>query len=159
LLAGPDSEGYSSQVRDWLKQENVLEKATFAGMLVGERKSVALTESTMFVLPSYSENFGIAVVEAMASGLPVVISNRVNIWREVHRAGAGIIVDPSAHATANAIKVLLNDPVRARVMGACGRNLARERFAWDAAGAKLVELYRQIISSKAASITSNERRH
>lgn len=151
LLAGPDSEGYGSQVRLWLKEEGVLHKATFAGMLVGERKGVALAGSAMFVLPSYTENFGIAVVEAMAAGLPVVISNRVNIWREVSRGGAGIIVDPEAHATADAINLLLDDHATAARMGERGSRVAREHFTWDAAGAKLVDLYRQIVSAQAGS--------
>ena len=151
LLAGPDSEGYGSQVRRWLKEEGVLHRATFAGTLAGERKGVALAESAMFVLPSYTENFGIAVVEAMAAGLPVVISNKVNIWREVSRGGAGIIVDAKVLATADAINLLLDDPATASRMGERGRRLAREHFSWDAAGARLVDLYRQVVSSHSAS--------
>ncbi len=160
LLAGPDSEGYGSQVRHWLKEEGVFNKASFAGMLVGERKSVALAESAMFVLPSYTENFGIAVVEAMAAGLPVVISNRINIWREVSRVGAGIIVDPEARAVGVAINLLLDDPATAAQMGNRGSRLAREHFTWDAAGAKLVDLYRQIVSQRfGSSMTPNEYQH
>jgi glycosyltransferase involved in cell wall biosynthesis len=150
LVAGPDSEGYGSQVRHWLREEGVLHKATFVGMLAGERKGVALTQSAIFVLPSYTENFGIAVVEAMAAGLPVVISNRVNIWREVSRGGAGIIVEPQARATADAMNLLLGDPAMAARMGVCGSRLAREHFTWESAGAKLVELYRQVVSPQLA---------
>jgi glycosyltransferase involved in cell wall biosynthesis len=160
LLAGPDSERYGSQVRHWLKEEGVLHKATFTGMLVGERKGVALVQSAMFVLPSYTENFGIAVVEAMAAGLPVVISNRVNIWREVSRGGAGIIVDPEAHATAGAMNMLLDDPATAARMGERGSRLAREHFTWDAAGAMLLDLYRRVVSPQACSpMAPNEHAH
>jgi glycosyltransferase involved in cell wall biosynthesis len=146
LLAGPDSEGYGNQVRRWLKEERVLDKVTFAGMVVGESKDAALAQSTMFVLPSYTENFGIAVVEAMAAGLPVVISNRVNIWREVSCAGAGVIVDPEVSATASAINRLLGDPAAAARMGERGASLVRDQFTWDAAGARLVDLYRQVLT-------------
>jgi glycosyltransferase involved in cell wall biosynthesis len=150
LLAGPDSEGYGSRVRVWLKEEGVLHKATFAGMLVGQRKGVALAQSAMFLLPSYTENFGIAVVEAMAARLPVVISNKVNIWREVSRGGAGIIVDPEANATTDAINLLLDDLPMAARMGERGSRLAREYFTWEAAGSKLVELYRNLMSPRFA---------
>src|SRR5262249_34851874 len=109
---------------------------------------VALAQSAVFVLPSYTENFGIAVVEAMAATLPVVISNRVNIWREVGRSGAGLVVDPEVNPTADAINLLLNDPVTARQMGARGAKLAREQFSWDTAGARLVDLYRQVVSQR-----------
>jgi glycosyltransferase involved in cell wall biosynthesis len=155
LLAGPDSDGYSSQVRQWLKEEGVLHKVTFAGMIVGERKNTALAESTMFVLPSYSENFGIAVVEAMAAGLPVVISNRVNIWREVLAAGAGIVVAPDSNATANAIKAFLDDLPKAARMGERGKRFAREHFTWESAGTKLIELYHQILSQRTTSLTTD----
>jgi glycosyltransferase involved in cell wall biosynthesis len=146
LLAGPDNEGFGSHVRRWLEVEGVLQQATFAGMVTGQRKAVALAQSAVFVLPSYTENFGIAVVEAMAATLPVVISNRVNIWREVGRSGAGLVVDPEVNPTADAINLLLNNPVTARQMGARGARLAREQFSWDTAGARLVDLYRQVVS-------------
>ena len=70
--------------------------ATFTGMLLGEEKLAVLRDAQMFVLSSYSENFGIAVIEAMACGLPVVISDQVNIWREVDAAGAGLVVPCAA---------------------------------------------------------------
>lgn len=157
LLAGPDSEGYGSQVCHWLKEEGVLHKTTFSGMLSGDRKGAALAESAMFVLPSYTENFGIAVVEAMAAGLPVVISSKVNIWRDVLQGGAGMVVDPQAHPTAEAMNLLLDDPATAARMGERGRRLARKHFSWDAAGARLADLYRQIVFPQAGSaITLNE---
>jgi len=153
LLAGPDNEGFGSYVRRWLKEEGVLHKATFAGMLTGERKAVALARSAIFVLPSYTENFGIAVVEAMAAGLPVVLSNRVNIWREIDRSRAGLIVEPRMRPTADAINLLLDNPATAVQMGARGAKLAREQFSWDAASANLIDLYRQVVSQSFASAT------
>jgi glycosyltransferase involved in cell wall biosynthesis len=151
LLAGPDTEGYGAKVRDWLKHEGVLHKSTFTGMLNGERKAVTLEQSAMFVLPSYTENFSIAAVEAMAAGLPVVISNRVNIWREVSAGGAGIVVQPEAQSTADAITQLLDDPGSAAQMGERGRMLAHERFTWNTAGSLLLELYRQIALARSRS--------
>jgi len=160
LLAGPDNEAYGNKVRGWLRENGALAKTTFTGMLMGDRKAAAFSESTMFVLPSYTENFGIAVVEAMRAGLPVVISNKVNIWREVLRSEAGIVVAPDANATATAVRALLDDPTGAARMGENGKALARDCFSWDAAGAQLVNLYRQIVSPRiASSITSSEYKH
>lgn len=88
VLAGPD-DGYGPTVRRWLDAEGVLGRVTFTGMLLGRDKLAALRDADVFALPSYTENFGMAVVEAMACGIPVVISDRVNIWREVAAAGAG----------------------------------------------------------------------
>jgi glycosyltransferase involved in cell wall biosynthesis len=151
FLAGPDTVNYASKVREWIGNEGALEAATFAGAVVGSQKSALLKRADMFVLSSYSENFGIAVVEAMAAGLPVVISNRVNIWREVHEAGAGLVVEPNAHEVAAAILKLLADPSLAKQMGKCGRRLVRKRFTWDVAGERLLELCRQIVDRSSAN--------
>ncbi len=157
LLAGPDHEGYGKRVKRWLAAEGVLDRVTLCGMLTGTAKQAALRGASIFVLPSYSENFGIAVVEAMAAGLPVVISNKVNIWREVEEAGAGIVVDPQPHATAEALTALLEHPQRALAMGARGRKLARDRFSWQSAGAALVELYRAISNPRRDSTGAQDR--
>ena len=79
-------------MKESLLAENVLDRVTFAGMLRGAYKNAAFQMAEIFVLPSYSENFGIAIVEAMAQGLPVVVSDRVNIWREIDDAAAGLVI-------------------------------------------------------------------
>ncbi len=148
VIAGPDNEGYAAQVRGWLGEEGALEATTFTGMVLGERKAALLKCADVFVLPSYTENFGIAVVEAMAAGLPVVISNRVNIWREIDAARAGLVVNPGPTEVARATLTLLDNPAMAQEMGEGGRRLARERFSWESAGQQLFELYEQIASAR-----------
>jgi glycosyltransferase involved in cell wall biosynthesis len=146
LLAGPDNEGYGDKVKQWLKDEGALDRVTFCGMITGREKAIALSQSTLFVLPSYTENFGIAVVEAMVAGMPVVISNKVNIWREVHRSGAGIVVNLESGELASAMISLLDDPGAAVRMGEIGRKLASESFSWNTVGLKLTDLYRRVLS-------------
>jgi glycosyltransferase involved in cell wall biosynthesis len=146
LLAGPDDDGYGDTVRQWLANEGVLSRCTFAGMLLGARKLAALRHADVFVLPSYTENFGLALVEAMASGLPVVISNRVNIWREVSAARAGLVVDCDAEEVCRALAAVLADPAGRQAMGVRGRRLVRERFSWEASGERMVEVYRQLLA-------------
>src|SRR5271157_11560 len=141
VIAGPDNEGYAANVRGWLREQDALDAATFTGMVLGERKAALLERADVFVLPSYSENFGITVVEAMAAGAPVVISNKVNIWREVREAGAGLVVNTDSAEIAAAVKRLLDDPDLGKRMGARGRRLARERFSWDTVGDQLIRLY------------------
>ncbi len=144
LIAGPDAEGYGQRVREWLAAENVADRVTFTGMLGGTAKQSALRGSDLFVLPSYSENFGIAVVEAMAAGLPVVISDRVNIWREVQQAGAGLVTgcDPTEVAWA-ILRLLDSEPLR-RATAQAALRLVRERYTWEAAGQRMIEVYRDL---------------
>jgi glycosyltransferase involved in cell wall biosynthesis len=146
VIAGPDNEGWGARVRTWLAEEGMGARATFTGMLLGPEKLAVLRDARLFVLPSYSENFGLAVVEAMAANLPVIISDRVNIWREVQAAGAGRVIPADAPALADQILNLLDNPEAATYMGQKGRSLVQERFQWPRIARSLVEAYERIIA-------------
>jgi glycosyltransferase involved in cell wall biosynthesis len=147
VIAGPDNEGWGARVHTWLDAEGVLGRTTFTGMLLGPDKFAVLRDANLFVLPSYSENFGLAVVEAMAAGLPVIISDKVNIWREVDSAGAGRVIPCDAPALADQILNFLADPDEACGMGQKGRALVKERFQWPMIGRSLAEAYGRIIDA------------
>jgi len=145
-LAGPDNEGYAAKVKAWLQEEETLGHSIFTGMLLGEDKLAILRDSDIFVLPSYTENFGIAVVEAMACGLPVIISNKVNIWRGVVEASAGIVTDCDSHQVAEAILKLLDNPQLAEDMGERGKKLVAANYTWPKVAEKLIRIYNDILS-------------
>lgn len=151
LIAGPDNERYEARVKDWLRSANVLDRVTFAGMLRGTDKNTAFRIADMFVLPSYSENFGIAVVEAMASGLPVIVSDRVNIWREITEAAAGLVIKCDSAELATAISTLLDNSALRRSMGARGRALVQRSFTWEMAAETLIKLYERLLSERNTS--------
>ena len=144
-LAGPDNDDWEPRVRAWLRQDGVLERTTFTGMLLGPDKLAAFRDAALFVLPSYSENFGIAVIEAMAAGLPVIISDQVNIWREVQAAGAGRVIRCDAGELAAQILDLLDHPETARQMGRQGRAQVEERFQWPGIARRLEAAYSRIV--------------
>ncbi len=148
VIAGPDNDGWSARVRPWLEEAGVLGRTTFTGMLLGPDKLAVLKDAAMFVLPSYSENFGIAVIEAMAAGLPVIISDQVNIWQEVAAARAGRVIPCDAAALSDQILDLLAHPEAASQMGRQGRTLVEERFQWPRIGPSLVEAYGRIIEEQ-----------
>ncbi len=145
VIAGPDNEGWGGRVRAWLAEAGVLGRTTFTGMLLGPEKLAVLRDASLFVLPSYSENFGLAVIEAMAAGLPVIISDKVNIWREVQAGGAGRVVPVDSGALADQILEILDHPDAARHMGQQGRALVQARFQWPRIGRSLAEAYGRII--------------
>jgi glycosyltransferase involved in cell wall biosynthesis len=91
LLAGPDAIGWAKYLRARVAHLDIAPRVVFAGMLQGEMKQAALASADAFILPSHQENFGMAVVEALAVGLPVLISERVNIWREIDNDHAGYV--------------------------------------------------------------------
>lgn len=146
LVVGPDTEGYGEKLRHWLGAGRLLERATFTGPLEGQDRNVALQLADVFVLPSYSENFGQSVAEAMASRVPVIISNKVNIWPEIQRTGAGLVVPCDAHTLAAALHALLDEPLRAREMGERGRCWAAETLPWRIVGLQMAGAYQRILN-------------
>jgi glycosyltransferase involved in cell wall biosynthesis len=147
VIAGPDG-GYLSEARRFVAEAGIADRTTFTGMLAGEDKLAAFADAALFLLPSYSENFGIAVVEAMACGVPVLISDQVNIWREVVADGAGEAApcDPAAFATK--ITAMLAEPAALAAMGASGRAAVARRYDWVSIGARLEQVYGAVIAGR-----------
>jgi glycosyltransferase involved in cell wall biosynthesis len=94
VIAGPDECGWRAGLERLAVQLNVPNRVTFTGLLNGGLKWGALHASDVMALPSHAENFGITVVEAMACGVPVLLSQEVNIWREIEADGAGFTAQP-----------------------------------------------------------------
>jgi glycosyltransferase involved in cell wall biosynthesis len=147
-IVGPDNEGYMRQVQAWLAEECVLDRVTFTGMLLGRDKLAAFVDADVFVLPSYTENFGIAVLEAMACGLPVVISNKVNIWREIACADAGLVVNCDVGELVKALLGSMDDAERLKKQGLNGKELVQEKFTWDLAAKQMVKVYEDILNQR-----------
>ena len=146
VIAGPD-DGFETQARALVAKHGLEADTLWPGMLEGADKLAAFVDCAVFALPSWSENFGIAIVEAMACGAPVAISDRVNIWREIEAAGAGLVSPPEVDALAAHILLLANDPARARRMGEAGRKLAAERYDWAKVAERLETVYREVAAA------------
>jgi glycosyltransferase involved in cell wall biosynthesis len=147
VLAGPE-DGIAKRLERWLHEAGIADRTSFTGMIGGEDKRAALAAASVFALPSYSENFGIAVLEAMAAGLPVAISDQVNLWREVAESGSGIVTPCDRDAFAGALERLLGDDAAACRMGEAGRTLAREKFAWPRVVVALEKLYADVAARR-----------
>ena len=155
VIAGPDTEGYEPKIRKWLAEGNALQKTTFTGLLAGTDRFSALQQAEVFALPSYTENFGQVVFEAMACGVPVVVSDRVNIWPEVRNANAGLVVPCDVEATAKALRTLLDDPVAAKQMGERGRHWVSANLTWEIVARRLLSAYNDVIRDHAAEKRSD----
>jgi glycosyltransferase involved in cell wall biosynthesis len=146
VLAGEGPEDHVSLLKGKVQGENAGDIVSFPGWLVGERKNVVLRHAALLALPSYQENFGMCVMEAMACGVPVLVSPHVNLAQEIEAQGAGWIaeVDKDAIKTALA-EALGNEDERAR-RGRSGKILA-QNFSWDKLGADLLKLYESITAA------------
>jgi glycosyltransferase involved in cell wall biosynthesis len=153
LVAGPDEEGGRRQMESILRYEGVPDRVVFTGMLTDEDKIAALALADLFVLPSYSEGFSIAVLEALASRLPVVITEACN-FPEVEEHGAGFVVEPNEEAVSGAIGKLISDPYLRASMGEKGRKLVSERYTWQASATIIADLYRSLVAGNERGATA-----
>lgn len=122
------------------------DRVTLPGFLTGEAKALALYGSDLFVLPSYGENFGIAVAEAMATGLPVMVTPEVEIAEEITTQGAGWVVPGTIAAwTATLKEVLGLSRAERQAWGQRGQHFAQTHYNWDAIGQALVAAYQTVL--------------
>lgn len=104
LMVGPDQVAWQAELQQMSSSLGIGERVTWAGPHMGSSKWAALAAAEVFALPSHQENFGIAVVEALACGKPVLISDKVNIWREIQQDQAGLVSADTAQATAGLLR-------------------------------------------------------
>ena len=141
VLAGPDQVGWQSALQKRVNDLHLQSRIVFAGMLQGAMKQAALATADAFVLPSHQENFGVAVVEALAVGVPVLISNRINIWREVDQDGAGYVESDDFSGTLRALNRWMGAPQNVRDgMRANARRCFEQRFEINKAVDSLLDI-------------------
>ena len=119
-------------------------KVLWTGFIAGEDKKAALAAATIFVLPSYSENFGIAAAEALAAGLPSVLSNQVALAVDAAETEAALVINCEVPPLVEALHKLLTDETLRQRLSRNASRMATERFSLDAAGKSLRKLYRSV---------------
>ncbi|MDT5019021.1 MAG: hypothetical protein QOD39_5181 [Mycobacterium sp.] len=145
VIAGPENDDYGKSVRGWVTERGLDSITHFVGTLHGPDVRQAYVDADVFALPSYTENFGVAVAEAMACACPVVISDQVNIHAAISSAGAGLVTRCDIEETAEALQTLLRDAGRRVDMGRAGRQLVQERYVWPAIVDALTKEYEAAI--------------
>ena len=143
VIAGNGEDSFLARLRDQAQQLGLQRDVVWAGFLQGEEKRAVFAAADIFVLPSYSENFGIAVVEAMANGLSVIVSDQVGIHREITRTGAGLVVRCDATDVQQALIRILNRESLQKRLSRNARRLAAE-FSPEAVTARLLQVYTRL---------------
>jgi glycosyltransferase involved in cell wall biosynthesis len=149
ILAGsnPQDADYETQIKVQIQNSILARYTTITGFVSGDLKNEILTNADLFVLPSYYENFGIAVAEAMAAGVPVAISDRIHIAEDIRQAEAGWVGPLEVGAIANSIKSALLDPDERQRRGLNGKAYAKKHYNWDAIAQQTIDAYQHILDS------------
>jgi glycosyltransferase involved in cell wall biosynthesis len=147
VLAGtnPQDPIYEQKIQQQIKNSTIASHTTITGFVTGEIKTALLQEADVFVLPSYYENFGIAVAEAMVAGTPVVISDQVHIWEEVKNADAGWVCACEVDELVNTLQEAMRHDGELRRRGINAQDYALQNYSWDAIALTMIQAYRQIL--------------
>jgi len=123
----------------------VADRVQLTGLLDKAQMKEMLAIADAWVLPSQAENFGLAVVEAMAGGLPVLITDRVNISPSIKAAGAGVVVSLGVDSLLQGmVEIHSLTAAQRRGMGGQGRELCRQDYAWDHIAQRVTEMYSEL---------------
>lgn len=149
IMAGPCHDDYIDKLKNLSDQLGISDRVHWPGMLKGESKAGAFRAAEAFVLTSHQENFGIAVAEALAYGKAVLISNQINIWREIEQGGGGIVGSDTVEGATEVLKSWENKTSeQRRKISESARQVYEQNFTVEAATRDLTLALKQAIASK-----------
>lgn len=149
-IIGPGSEEYVASIRRKIDRAGIGDRVVMTGMLKGDDRIAALHDANLFVLPSYQENFGVVVVEALAAGTPVLISDQVNIYREIERAGIGQAVPTTVEALADAMETWITDATKRSQAAEKCRPFVQEQYDWHQIADRWAGHYERLVQHNAS---------
>jgi glycosyltransferase involved in cell wall biosynthesis len=152
VIAGPDEDGWQAELKRRAADLGIGHCVLWTGPLYGERKAEALRNARAFILPSHCETFPVAVLEALAYGKPVLITDKINIWREIHREHAGLIAPDTFAGVTDMLRswFALSSPHMAEY-GANALSCFRTHFEIAAATRAHVSIYRRYLPALVAT--------
>ncbi|MBD2437745.1 hormogonium polysaccharide biosynthesis glycosyltransferase HpsP [Nostoc sp. FACHB-110] len=146
VLAGtnPQDPDYENKIKFQIENSPLRSHTTITGFVSGELKANLLQAADLFVLPSYYENFGIAVAEAMVAGIPVVISDQVHIWQQVSDSQSGWVGQTEVSSLLELLQQALQNPQERQRRGENAQKYALDNFSWDAIARQMIQAYNQL---------------
>lgn len=144
IIAGPSWRGYLEELESKVNDDKIA-GVEFVGAVLGEAKDEVYRRADLFVLPSYAENFGSVVIEALSYEVPV-IATKGTPWSVLEELKCGWWIENDVETVASTLNraMQLNDSKR-KIMGQRGRNLVADRYTWDSAASNMLECYKEVL--------------
>jgi glycosyltransferase involved in cell wall biosynthesis len=146
VIVGPDDEGLAPTLQSQASAEGISARVRLLGPLYDDDRRAALGAADIWALTSHTENFGNAVLEAMAAGLPVIISTAVNTSPEIKAAAAGVVTSLEIDEVADHIGRLLADPEGRKRLGSLAVTFA-EQYDWSRVSPRIVKMYETVVTA------------
>ncbi len=151
VLAGNATSDYETDVQQLLQQTGLEQRTRRLGFVAGTEKQLLLQGADLFALTSHSENFGIAVLEAMANGLPVLITPGVALAALVQRSHLGWVTPLDVSDIANTLRYVFTHPEQAKRMGEDAKNIVFQQYTWPFITTDLIQKYQLILQTTSYS--------
>jgi glycosyltransferase involved in cell wall biosynthesis len=144
--ANPQDRAYGDAIAQRVNQSALKDCTTLTGFISGDEKTTMLQAADLFVLPSYYENFGIAVAEAMLAGKPVVISDQVHIWQDIDHSASGWVCQCTEASVTDTLRTALKDGAARQQRGDNAQHFAREHYSWGAISQQAIAAYQKLLN-------------
>ena len=144
-ICGDGDFHYEGRLKGVVQDLNLKERVFFRGYITEDEKLQQFANSDIFVIPSFSESFGLSAVEAMSCGLPVIASKGTP-WKEIEARGCGLWVENNPETLAEAVRRISKMPLKD--MGIAGRKWMASDFSWDAISKSMFEVYTQLLAKR-----------
>lgn len=148
LIAGTGDSDYVSYLKSLIQEQKLSDRTHFLGFVEGEAKNILLQGSNIFALTSYSENFGIAVLESLAAGLPTLVTPGVALSQLINQHQFGYVPPLEETAISNALLHIFQNPEEAKQKGERARKFIQRNYTWDKIATDLIEVYQSILANQ-----------
>jgi glycosyltransferase involved in cell wall biosynthesis len=145
VAVGPDSGGFQARIEQMVRENGLSDRVLFTGMLRGRDRVEALVDADLLALPSEHENFGVVVVEALACGTPVLVSDGVGIAGEVAGGNVGAVTTLAADSIAGELRRWMGDEALRQAASERARPFVWERFNWESIARRWGDHYRSLL--------------
>jgi glycosyltransferase involved in cell wall biosynthesis len=151
VIAGSGSKEYEAEIESLVTSNGIRDRTYFAGFLEGETKNLFIQGSDLFALTSHSENFAVVVLEALAAGVPVVVTPGVALASVVQQHQLGYVTQLDVPAIASALEDYLNHPQETKKMGDRARQIIYKNYTWENIASQMEQVYINILEKKPLS--------
>ncbi|MBU0761724.1 MAG: glycosyltransferase [Candidatus Altiarchaeota archaeon] len=146
VVAGSGDKAYEDKLKSLVEEEGLGDSVVFTGFVGGNVKKTLFQNSVFFILSSHSENFGVAVVEAMSYGLPVLVSDTVGVADDILEYNAGLVFKLDKKSIEDSVRKALSNRKLLKRLGVNGKRLVGDRFHWKKTTPQQIDIYKKIIS-------------
>ncbi|MGC1309752.1 MAG: glycosyltransferase [Phormidesmis sp.] len=156
ILAGSGDPGYEAEIRDLLQASGISNRTILPGFVEGKTKAIFLQGADLYALTSHSENFGVAVLEALAAGLPAMVTPGVALCDEMQRHQLGYVSELTVEAITSTLESYFADPAAALQLGKRAQQFTLKNYTWQSNADNLIKIYQAVLDERTVQSSQSD---